>query len=366
MNRRVSARISPTRLPGICATTAAMKPAEIANCRLNFAPGSGRCHYLDPFPCTRFRALQLSRDNMTDIPRPKSTVTAGAAHLQRPKSPTIIGNWELIEPLSVGPTTRTFLARPAGTSMPCGYVAKLLTEGDADRQLGLKLLRREVIVGRKVCHAHLVSVLDAHIHEPPYCIVMPRLAGTTVREQLDARGRIAIPDALWIARQVAEALAALHREGWLHSDIKPDNILVAPDGHVTLLDLGFARSFDEIGSAVDRCVMGTYNYIAPEMVTSTMAADACSDIYSLGVTLYETITGQLPLVGKTLAEMATQHRQTTPECIRRVVPETPEPVGRLVHRMLAKQPVRRPQTAEEVVRRLVGLEIETFAQRRTA
>ena len=168
---------------------------------------------------------------------------------------------------------------------------------------------------------------------------------------------------LWIARQVAEALEALDAAGWMHADVKPSNIFLAPEGHVTLLDLGFARRPLEVGSVVDRCVVGTGSYIAPEMITSALRPDIRSDVYSLGVVLFEMLSGRLPYEGKDLAEVASQHKQARPPDLRRLAPHLPRGVIRLVQQMLAKEPLRRPQSPRELIARLVELEIGSFAER---
>ena len=96
---------------------------------------------------------------------------------------------------------------------------------------------------------------------------------------------------------MAEALGALDAGGWMHGDVKPSNIFLSPQGHVTLLDLGFARRRGESGTAADRCVMGTGHYLAPECITAAAAADIRSDIYSLGAVLFQILAGRLPLEG---------------------------------------------------------------------
>jgi serine/threonine-protein kinase len=111
---------------------------------------------------------------------------------------------------------------------------------------------------------------------------------------------------LWIARQVAEALDALHTTArMIHSDVKPANIVVAPDGHATLVDLGFVHTPGESRHWSTRPVYGTLNYLAPEALTSSLAASPQSDIYSLGVTLYEIVAGVLPFVGRDVLSAAT-------------------------------------------------------------
>jgi eukaryotic-like serine/threonine-protein kinase len=193
-------------------------------------------------------------------------------------------------------------------------------------------------------------------------VVMPCLEGTTL-DRLLACGRLPLAESLWYARQAAEALAALDEAGWIHGDVKPSNLFLSSEGHVTLLDLGFARRARETGSAVDRCVLGTCNYLAPELITSALRADNRSDIYSLGVVLFELLSGRLPFVGKDLAELATQHRQAAAPNLRRLAPHLPGEVVGLVRRMLAKDPLRRPQTPQELVDQLSALEIATFSER---
>jgi serine/threonine-protein kinase len=202
------------------------------------------------------------------------------------------------------------------------------------------------------------------LNEPPYYLAMPFLEGRSLAEQLRIAGQLDLPSAFWIARQVAEALDALHQAGWLHSDVKPSNIFLSPAGHVTLIDLGFARLSEERGSVAERPVMGTIQYIAPEMLYSALGGDCASDVYSLGVTLFEMLTGRLPFDAQDVAELANQHRQELPGDLRTLVPHLPTRAARLVHQMLAKEPLRRPLAAD-LVDRLAAVEIETFAERRS-
>jgi serine/threonine-protein kinase len=195
---------------------------------------------------------------------------------------------------------------------------------------------------------------------------MPWLEGATLDERLAAGQRFDLPQVLWIARQAAEALDALNQAGWMHGDVKPGNIMISPEGHATLLDLGFARRGDETGSAVDRCVLGTFHYIAPEFLTSTLRADIRSDIYSLGGVLFRILTGRLPFESADLADLASQHKQSLPPNLHRLVPHLPAGVARLVHNMLAKDPLRRPQSPRELIEILARLEIECFSERSAA
>ena len=250
--------------------------------------------------------------------------------------------------------------------MPAAYAVKVLRERWCERPEITELLRCEARVACEVCNPHLISVLAASTVNKPYFLVSPWLDGQTLSRVLEADHRLDLPAALWIARQAAEALQALENAGWMHGDVKPGNLIVSPEGHVTLIDLGFARALGDGGSVVDRPVMGTYHYIAPEMITSRLAADIRSDIYSLGVVLFQLLSRQLPFQGPTLAQLAEQHRTWRPPDLRQLVPSLPGGLTRLVREMLSKNPWRRPRHAQEVVQRLTDLEIATFAHRSIA
>ena len=280
-------------------------------------------------------------------------------------APVRIGPWQPVRLIGEGQLCRVYAARPAShpADRPAGYAVKVLAERWCDDQAALEVMRREAIVGRKLSHPHLISVLSAHVGASPYFLVMPLLDGVSLSQRLAAAPRPSVPVALWIARQVAEALDALHQAGWMHADVKPSNLFLSPDGHVTLLDLGFARRPDETTSIVNRCVTGTMQYIAPEMITSALRPDIRSDIYSLGATLYEILAGRPPFVAASLEQLADLHRQAEPDPIHLLTPPVPAKVEQLVHQMLAKEPLRRPQTPAELIDRLIDLEIETFSLR---
>ena len=230
----------------------------------------------------------------------------------------------------------------------------------------MDLFRRQATVSKEVFHPHLVSILATGLRRPPYYVVMPWLAGCTMEDRLVLGRRVDLPHLLWIIRQVAEALEALHTAGWMHGDVKPSNIFVSASGHATLLDVGFARRVARIGSAVARPVTGTAHYMAPELITSAPRADIRSDIYSLGVVLFRSLAGRVPFDGNSLAEVTSQHLRARAPDLRHQVPRLPSGLVHLVREMLAKEPLRRPRAPRELIERLVTLEIATFSARSTA
>lgn len=280
-----------------------------------------------------------------------------------PPAPATIGSWALGERVGGGELCEVFAARPrdAAADLPAGYALKRLRDRWASEPRAVDFLRREALVGRAVRHPNLVPVLAAQVKSPPYFVVMPLLAGRSLAAALASGWRPLLPEALWIVRQVAEALAAMTAAGWMHADVKPANVFLAPAGHATLIDLGFCQRLDEMVSLADRPVLGTASYLAPEMLSSSHPADVRSDLYSLGVTLFELLAGRLPFDADDVASLAAAHRQHLPDPLRRAAPQVPTRAARLVAQLLAKDPLRRPQTPRELVERLAALEIDTFA-----
>jgi eukaryotic-like serine/threonine-protein kinase len=288
----------------------------------------------------------------------------------RAKYPCRAGQWELASFGGCGSLANVFRARlaDAAEGAKASYALKMLRPELASNPRAVQLLAREAEVGSSVAHPHLIPIFSASLRRAPYYVVMPWLEGATLKrrlvDSLKTSGRtLDLPRALWIVRQTAEALAALDQTGWMHGDVKPGNLMVSPGGHVTLMDLNFARRGEESGAAVDRCILGTFYYIAPELLTSAMRADIRSDIYSLGVVFYEMLSGRRPFEADDMADLASQHLQATPPELKELVPHLPGSVAQLVRRMIAKDPSRRPQSPAELITELLRLEIETFSER---
>ncbi len=279
--------------------------------------------------------------------------------------PRQLGPWQLVAPLAQGRLCRVYAARGADApeEQPPPYAVKLLRarwEQDAQKRA---CLHREAELGSRIQCPHLVPVLADHLERPPFYLVMPRVPGISLRRFLQQGRRVSVAVALGVARQVAQALAALEALGWMHGDVKPANVMLSPSGHVTLLDLGYARRLDEEAWQLERPLVGTPYYMAPEMFTSRLKVDIRADLYSLGALLYELITGVRPFAGPQLSQVVTQHLTQAPRPVRHLVPWLPRPVAELVHRLLAKDPLRRPDNAAELVQELVHLEVRFFDHR---
>ena len=268
-----------------------------------------------------------------------------------------------MELISAGCRSSVYRARPANSrhDWPADYVVKLLDDRHLEDPLNVHLIQREAFVGRQTTQPHLAPVLAAHVDHPPYFLVTPHLSGGTLHGLFEEGASRPTTVALWITRQVAEALRELHRCGWLHGDVKPANIIVSPDGHTTLIDLGFARRCGLL-PADENSFRGTPAYAAPEHFCRAQPLSGTTDIYSLGATLFEMLVGRPPFVDVNPALIAAAHLQDIPQDIRHLAPHIPLRAGRMLARMLAKDPLRRP-TADELVATLIDLEIETFDDR---
>jgi serine/threonine protein kinase len=241
------------------------------------------------------------------------------------------------------------------------YIIKLLRR-DAPAP-ALEALRREATAAREVNDSHVVWVAAAQLQEPPHYLVMPRLRGRTGRSLLAEGKPLGVATALWIVRQAVQGLAALHRHGWLHGDVKPANLLVSPRGHVTLLDLGCARKLDVAEVEATPYLAGTIEYMAPEALTSRLRIDVRSDLFSVGVTLHELLTGCSPVPATTTAEMLERRRAESALDPRDHQVDVPLELAELVLSLTAREPLRRPQSADELLARLASLEI-AFLERR--
>jgi eukaryotic-like serine/threonine-protein kinase len=269
--------------------------------------------------------------------------------------------YELLTRLGGGILTSVYAARELESDEPCAV--KLVREDCEDRDVAEELLRREARAALAVGHPHLVAVRAAHVTRPPHFLVMELLGGETLRRRLRRDYRLDVPTALWVTRQTAEALSELHRAGYVHGDVKPDNVRLTGAATAVLIDLGFAHRPGENADMLARgYVLGTVNYLAPELCAAEPRDGPEADVFSLGVTLFEMLTGQLPYPTGSVAQTFRRHEADPPADVRRHAPNLPPALASLLGRMLARRPSDRPR-ASAVVAQLVALEIAAIGRR---
>jgi serine/threonine protein kinase len=205
--------------------------------------------------------------------------------------------------------------------------------------------QREAQAAGRLTHPNVAQVFDyGEDGGCPY-IVLELVPGSTLRQVLDARGRLPAADAAEVGAQIADALAAAHAEGIVHRDVKPGNVMVAPDGRVKVMDFGIADAvwFEPITDT--GTIMATARYISPEQATGGGATSA-SDVYSLGVVLYEALAGRLPFEAESPFAIAHAHAYDPPPPLGRVAAGVPRPIVAAVEAAMRKEPRERPRAVE--------------------
>ena len=308
-----------------------------------------------PSPAIRFPQFWMSSLHQVS----KAPVQRAARRTSHP----CFGPWRCVRLLGTGRWTEVYQAAAVSQfHESADYVLKTLRPEGRDDPLARGMLQQQAYLGAQISHPHLESILAAHVDGPPYYVVTALMHGATLMATLQQAERLSTPHSLWLARQCAEGLQTLHHHAWIHGDIKPANVFVSSSGHATLIDLGLARRIGHHPDGAPPVMSGTPAYAAPETGSTSIPAGAYSDVYSLGVTLFEMLTGRLPYIADKPGDLLRAHlEQSFPEP-RRFAPWLPRRVSRLLARMLAKQPLRRPCVGE-LIDWLVDLEIDVLEER---
>jgi eukaryotic-like serine/threonine-protein kinase len=278
-------------------------------------------------------------------------------------SPDLPG-YSLLRPLGAGKNFLVWEARGQGDVE--SVAVKFPRPTAREKVSTIVLMRREARAGRLVRHPRLVRVLEAFLDEEPFFLVMELVAGESLKQRLERFGRLSPRRSIWIARQAAEGLAALHRAGLVHADVKPGNALVDERGEVKLIDLGFAHRRGENRKLVEAgFTIGTVNYLAPELCAVPVREGPPADVFALGATLFECLTGRVPYPAETVQQAMRLRRKRRPLDLTDLKGSWPEPVVKVVRSMLAREPLERP-TAAALVRELVRIELDLMGQRRAA
>jgi eukaryotic-like serine/threonine-protein kinase len=223
----------------------------------------------------------------------------------------------------------------------------------------LERFRREARAVAQLSHPHIVTVIDAGEDAGRPYIVFEYVQGETLKERIRRCGRLPVDESLAYAIEIARALGAAHAAHIVHRDVKPQNVLIDPEGAAKVTDFGIARSLDEEGLTADGRVLGTTDYVSPEQALGHPVTGQ-SDLYSLGIVLYEMLTGDVPFRGENQVAVAMKHvREAVPDVQARR-PQVSAQTAAIVERLTAKDLARRYATAHEVITDLEdALAVET-------
>jgi beta-lactam-binding protein with PASTA domain/predicted Ser/Thr protein kinase len=262
------------------------------------------------------------------------------------------GRYRIIRKLGSGGMANVYLAEDE--ELGRRVAIKILNDRHAADDQFVERFRREAKNAAGLSHPNIVSIYDRGEAEGTYYIAMEYLEGRSLKERIVEDGPLPIRDAIEVTRQILRAIGFAHRRGIVHRDIKPHNVLLVQDGpgdeRFKVTDFGISRTtasqMTEAGS-----IVGTAQYLSPEQARGA-PVDQRSDVYSVGIVLYELLTGMLPFTGETPLEIAMKHLSEVPKPPSELRPDVPPDLDMVVLRALAKDPADRFESAEEMEREL--------------
>lgn len=269
---------------------------------------------------------------------------------------TLGKRYQLLEQIGRGGMAYVFRARDLLLDR---YVAvKILREDYSYDPLFQERFRQEARAAANLSHPNIVTVHDFGFDGGKLYIVMEYVPGTDLKTLLRQRGRFSVQEAVPLLVQACAGIGYAHRAGLVHCDVKPHNMLVTPDGRLKVTDFGIARALATLHPEEEEVVWGSPLYFSPEQAAGQVPTPA-SDVYSLGVVLYELLAGTPPFRADSPQELARLHLYAEPTSIREYVPDIPEPLEAIIHKVLSKEPSARYRTADQLGRVLVHFAMDT-------
>jgi len=276
--------------------------------------------------------------------------------LERLSATVLSGRYRLESKLGSGGMSTVYLALDEVLDRPVAI--KLLHREISEEEDQLERFRREARAAARLSHPNLVGVIDAGEDDGRPYIVFEYIEGRTLKRRIQEEGGLPIDEAVAYAIEIGRGLTAAHARKLVHRDVKPQNVLIDPDGRAKVTDFGIARSLESKGLTATGRVLGTTDYVSPEQAMGE-DVDERSDVYSLGVVLYEMLTGEVPFRAETQVGVAMKHVNEPMPDVQVKRPEVSAALASVVDRATTKDPRDRYGTVAEMVRDLEQtLEVE--------
>jgi TolB-like protein/Tfp pilus assembly protein PilF/predicted Ser/Thr protein kinase len=311
-----------------------------------------RCHF-DNSPDSKFckecgTQISAEKDDSLSI-----TETVSTPLPKLSTGTTFAGRYQIIEELGEGGMGRVY--RVLDKKLDEEVALKLVRPEIAREKRTIERFQNELKLARKISHRNIGRMFDLGEEKGTHYITMEYVPGENLRTMIRMSGQLGVGTAVAVSKKVCEGLTEAHRLGIIHRDLKPSNIMIDREGNIRILDFGIARSVEGKGITGAGVVIGTPEYMSPEQVEGK-ETDGRSDIYSLGVVLYEMLTGRVPFDGETPFVIGIKHKSETPRDPRELNPQIPVGLSRLILKCLEKDREKRYQSADDVFAELSAIE----------
>lgn len=262
------------------------------------------------------------------------------------KGQKINDRYEIIRTIGEGGMANVFLAHD--TILQRDVAVKILRGDLAADEKFVRRFQREAISASSLSHPNIVEMYDVGEDEGQYFIVMEYVNGKTLKSLIKKRGALTLPEVIDIMLQLTSAISCAHESYIIHRDIKPQNVMILEDGRVKITDFGIALALNSTELTQTNSVMGSVHYLPPEQANGT-GSTVKSDIYSLGILMYELLTGKIPFKGETAVEIAIKQMKEQIPSVRDINPNIPQSVENIIIKACAKNPKNRYDNAGEML-----------------
>jgi serine/threonine protein kinase/tetratricopeptide (TPR) repeat protein len=289
---------------------------------------------------------------------PSEEISAPTKTLETPKEELSTGStfadrYQIVEELGKGGMGRVYKA--LDTKIKEKIALKLIKPEIAKEKKTIERFSNELKMARMISHRNVCRMFDLGEEKGSHYITMEYVSGQDLKSLIRQTAQLAVPTALSIAKQVCEGLSEAHKLGVIHRDLKPSNIMIDKEGNARIMDFGIARSLKEKGLTGAGVMIGTPDYMPPEQAEAK-TVDQRSDIYSLGVILYEMVTGRVPFEGETPLAIAMKHKSEAPKDPKELNAQVPSELSQVILKCLEKDKEKRYQSADDVRSELIRIE----------